>query len=966
MIYLLPWYLTISILGWLSFPLAYRLLPALSDRGYAVSRALGLMIWSYFFWLLASLGILRNNAGGLLFALALLGGLSIWALVANWQEMVAWLSEKRRMLIVTELLFLLAFTGWAVVRGFNPEAVGTEKPMELAFINAILNSPTFPPHDPWLAGYAISYYYFGYVMVAMVAKLTATSGAIAFNLGLALVFGLAASGAYSLVYNLLAAYINAPQRVGRTEKDARTSHRPPVLAPLLGPIFILLVSNLEGFLHSLHTRGLLWRSEMPESPNILVSNFWRWLDIKDLNLPPTQPFSWVPSRFWWWWRASRVIQDYDLAGNVKEIINEFPFFSFLLGDLHPHVLAIPFAFLAMTLSLNLFLGGARGQLNWFRRRLNLRTLAWTATLAVPLGITLLVLGARTMSIVLVLISILALGVGAWLVYILREALLEHGLDLLARDDLGEMVIGRSLAISPVMFVASAIVLGGTFFLNAWDFPFYVALFASAYLLDRILDTGERFWPAFKDFIWLGLWIGVSGGLFYLPFYISFSSQAGGLLPNLAYPTRGAHLWVMFAPLLYPLFIFLIRLVLRYRMPGHNTARMMVKALGITLGSFLLLWLAAILFSYAILALPQIGDFYLGVLGGSDPSQLFQAGLIRRLTNTGGWLTLAALFTFLLTIFLPLVTAQKDQENQTGSDLAIKKNQVEAQPIITDRIPSDVQSDTEEHLNKKSTSAANDRYRLPPAHLFALLMTALGGLLVLGPEFFYLRDQFGWRINTIFKFYYLAWLLWGIAAAYASLVLLNSKRALVRLLFGIGLAIMLGASLVYPLYALPNKTNNFSSFEASLDSSIHLQHSAPDELAAIQWFQQAPSGIIAEGVPEAGGSYTNFARQATHSGKPNLLGWVGHESQWRGGGKEMGSRKADLATLYCTRDWRTARDIVIKYNIRYIVAGPLEYAAYPAETTACPAGVVEAKFNQFARVAFQQGSVTIYEYVEGAR
>ncbi|MFC1879247.1 DUF2298 domain-containing protein, partial [Chloroflexota bacterium] len=123
MIYLLPWYLTISILGWLSFPLAYRLLPALADRGYTISRALGLMLWSYLFWLLASLGVLQNDAGGLLLPLGLLTSLSIWSLRSNWRQLRDWFLEKRSMVIVTEILFLAAFIGWAIVRGYNPEAV---------------------------------------------------------------------------------------------------------------------------------------------------------------------------------------------------------------------------------------------------------------------------------------------------------------------------------------------------------------------------------------------------------------------------------------------------------------------------------------------------------------------------------------------------------------------------------------------------------------------------------------------------------------------------------------------------------------------------------------------------------------------------------------------------------------------------------------------------------------------------
>ena len=176
------WYLIITLLGWLTFPLAYHLLPALADRGYAISRALGWLLWGYLFWLLASLGVVGNNDGGLLFSLLLLVGLSAWALrKITFAQIAEWWQSQRRLIIYVELLFLVSFAAIAVIRAANPEILGTEKPMELAFINAILNSPTFPPHDPWLSGYAISYYYFGYVLVAMLAKIAGTPGGIAFN-----------------------------------------------------------------------------------------------------------------------------------------------------------------------------------------------------------------------------------------------------------------------------------------------------------------------------------------------------------------------------------------------------------------------------------------------------------------------------------------------------------------------------------------------------------------------------------------------------------------------------------------------------------------------------------------------------------------------------------------------------------------------------------------------------------------
>ncbi len=100
----------------------------------------------------------------------------------------------------------------------------------------------------------------------------------------------------------------------------------------------------------------------------------------------------------------------------------------------------------------------------------------------------------------------------------------------------------------------------------------------------------------------------------------------------------------------------------------------------------------------------------------------------------------------------------------------------------------------------------------------------------------------------------------------------------------------------------------------------------------------------------GGSYSGYARVSTLTGQPTLLGWPGHESQWRGGYEEQGSRQGDVETLYATNDWTLAETIISRYNIRYIFVGNLERGE-PLQ---------EEKFQNHLRVAFQQGNVTIYE------
>ena len=231
----------------------------------------GLLIWSYLFWIFTSLGLTQNNVGGILFALCVLIGLSAWAL-SNIEHrissLLSWLKSNLRLVITVEVLFLIAFVFLAFLRAGNPELDGTERPMELMFINAILRSPTFPPHDSWLSGYAISYYYFGYVMTAMLAKLAGLTGSVAHNLMTSLIFALAAIGAYGILYNLLSA-VNQKSQIANRISQYRFS--------FLAPLFLLFVSNIEGFLEVLHSHGIFW-------PANSTSNFWTWLGIKDLAM----------------------------------------------------------------------------------------------------------------------------------------------------------------------------------------------------------------------------------------------------------------------------------------------------------------------------------------------------------------------------------------------------------------------------------------------------------------------------------------------------------------------------------------------------------------------------------------------------------------------------------------------------------------------------------------------------------
>src|SRR5688572_8694123 len=101
----LSWYVLLTLLGLLTFPLGFYLFPALADRGYTLARAFGLLVWGYVFWLFASFRIAQNDIGGLLLGLLVLGGLSSGGFLNCRPEIAEWFRANRRLIMTTESLF---------------------------------------------------------------------------------------------------------------------------------------------------------------------------------------------------------------------------------------------------------------------------------------------------------------------------------------------------------------------------------------------------------------------------------------------------------------------------------------------------------------------------------------------------------------------------------------------------------------------------------------------------------------------------------------------------------------------------------------------------------------------------------------------------------------------------------------------------------------------------------------------
>lgn len=321
--------ITIELIGLSAFPVVARAFPALSDRGWAISKSLGLLMISTALWLLSYARLLPNTMVSWWIVWLVLTFIAVFFIRQDFARLKKTLQRRWKIIVAIELIFLLFFLMFLSLRAFDPSASGTEKPMDMMMLSAVTSAQYAPPQDLWLAGEPIVYYYFGYWIYGGVGTMAGVSPYISFNISLALAAGLAASIVASLVCTLV-------RRDGATTKVA-------LLCGGMSATLLLLVSNLSGLWTILDITRL--------APNRLL-NWYHGVEYQRVQ----DIAAWRPDDFWWWWNSSRITNSYDAGGNGLDFtIQEFPYFSFLLGDLHPHLMSIPFVLTGLTVMTALFM-----------------------------------------------------------------------------------------------------------------------------------------------------------------------------------------------------------------------------------------------------------------------------------------------------------------------------------------------------------------------------------------------------------------------------------------------------------------------------------------------------------------------------------------------------------------------------------------------------------------------------------
>ena len=290
----LGWFVLLELSGLAAFVIMLPLLNRLPDAGFGLGKTIGLALVAFGIFVIGSWTHATIDRSLVAWLTAVFLAIAGWRAWRSRPQLVAVWRVKRTMLIVAEVLGVVVFVAFLLLRASDPDlwhpTLGGEKPFELTLLTSVLRSRTFPVYDPWYSGGSLNYYYGGWLLLSGPARLLRTAPAVVMNIGIA-TFATCIAGAS---YSAGAATVAATRLRRRASSRSATS---AVRAGLLSTIFVLGLSNLA-------IVPALWRHQFGHG---------------DPRLD--------------WWGVSRVIPD-------SVAITEFPAWSMLFGDLHPHVMGI--------------------------------------------------------------------------------------------------------------------------------------------------------------------------------------------------------------------------------------------------------------------------------------------------------------------------------------------------------------------------------------------------------------------------------------------------------------------------------------------------------------------------------------------------------------------------------------------------------------------------------------------------
>lgn len=865
--YIFNWWGVLFFAGIFFLPLTAKIFPQFSDKGYAFSKILGVIIVSYIAYVLSVLHILpftTLSIYGITFLTA-----SILLLFKN--NLKQFLNKKVFILFIfEELLFLFGLLFWSYVRSFNPDIYGLEKFMDFGFVNSILRSSYLPPVDMWYPPFSINYYYFGHYITALLTKSTNIPSLITFNLMIATLFALTLTESFSLGMNVLSSF--------------QEQHKQKFFRFIFGGLLIACLITFAGNLHILYSFFKTYDADKPVPLWQLEFSFFNPCYHQETYIKTTpdgkqqtiactkedQERLYTYPNSYWYPNATRFIY---------HTIHEFPIYSWVVADLHGHVLDIPMVILTIAVLFSFF------------------------------------------------------------VYLhdshLSKSVNDEVKKLSKRNYFSELFsqYGR--------FIFLGFLIAIMYMTNAWD--------GLTYLMLTAIILGYLQWDKIsKD-----------------------------------------------KNILNPLFQIIPKTI-----NLHKTKILLEKHFLIDLFTGVVFYLLIIVFSFFVFSRPFSANFSvskivsgIGVVGA--PSFLLE----RKTVNQAGMYG-----NDQRNLFIKLLIPDHCKSLMSPDDQKLVTTQYDVRKIGPFLFEPDhcLRSPWWQllilygffyffvfafllSLRKKESLQKTDS--------FILILITTATILIILPEFFYMKDIYPdhYRANTMFKLVFQAFIMLSLASGYIimrtlskqNLNILRIKQKILYVTYLFTTVGLLSLVFIYPYFAINSYyggitedinsmlcrsvnpiftffhiANNDRNKDCSttvirnkgLDGLKYLKDKFPGDYEAINWLNNNVHGqpVVLEAQ---GDSYTDYERISANTGLPTILGWYVHEWLWRGIDAPK-ARAGDVQKIYESVNIQEVKNLLNQYNVQYVLIGTLESQKY--------LNISEDKFKTLGKIVFQSGGTKIYK------
>ena len=318
------WAVFLLLMGVVTLPLAAKLWENFSSGGFFLSQPMGLIFTCLILWTMTHLKLFRINVVCIIISAAIVAACCYLPKSLR-QALIKKLDSKGfvEAVVIEETAFLVIFFLMCFFKGFLPDINGQEKFMDYGFIMSMLRNDKLPASDMWLSGKTINYYYFGQYIWAVVIKATGIPSGTGYTLSMcsatAIPFGMSFSiGKY---------LIEAASKKGFMENKIVK-----YVAGLLTGCAVSLWGNSHSFYYDEKSIG-----------NGLLEFF----SSLGINVGRTDSFFYPDSTRYIGWNPEVTTNGGDFT------IEEFPFYSYLVGDLHAHVISMMIVLLISAVILSM-------------------------------------------------------------------------------------------------------------------------------------------------------------------------------------------------------------------------------------------------------------------------------------------------------------------------------------------------------------------------------------------------------------------------------------------------------------------------------------------------------------------------------------------------------------------------------------------------------------------------------------